>query len=117
MSQEVLQLVKDATNKSLKWAEDGWKMTFGPRQTPVCSLKEANALPDTFSFKIEAITFWDRVKQAGEEAASWGEKAIDALQKGDTKGASDCVYYAYYTEKFYANYLNMWKDVNSKLKN
>jgi len=111
MSQDIQKQIESAIDQSGKWAETGWKTTFGMRQTEVNSLKDAMALPDSFSFKLEAVAYWDKVKSTGEEAADWGKKALDALKTSDEKGLADAVYFAHYIEKFYEQHSNTWKPV------
>ncbi|MBF0453429.1 MAG: hypothetical protein HQL72_01275 [Magnetococcales bacterium] len=98
MSNAMQQLDK-AINEASNWAVSGWKMTFGPRHVEVNSLKEANALAESFHNRLEAISYWVDVETVGAETAEQGKKAKVALEKGDVKGAVNAVYFARYLEK------------------
>ncbi len=115
MSQDIKTKVKEAIDRSMKWAETGWETSFGPRKTPVNTLKDAQELPDTFTFKLEAVGHWERIKEAGEECAECGKKALKALEKGDMKGTIDSVYCAQYLEKFYEKQSKTWKPVYEEM--
>ena len=104
-------MLSEAINQSLKWAESGWNITFGPREVKVPSLKEALELPDTFSFKLEAVSYWKRVEEAGQEAAQSGEKAQTALSQGDQKKALDAIYLATFIESPYNKYIETWSNL------
>lgn len=116
MSQDLINDIKKAIEISNSWAENGWAMTFGPRKYSVNSLKEAEALSHENVFKIEAVAYWIRVKQAGEEASSYGQKAIEALESNNMKAADDAIYYACFLEKFYDKHTQTWKPVYNKIK-
>lgn len=116
MSQDLIQEIKQAIETSNKWAETGWEMKFGPRNESVNSLKDAEALPHGHAFKMEAIAYWIRVKQAGEECSEYGKKAIEALEKNNVKAADDALYYAHFVEKFYEKQTQTWTPIYNKVK-
>ncbi len=99
MSENIAQLIQNAIAESKAWPTKGWDVTFGFRRTPVTNLEAARALDSTFVYKIEAVAYWERVERASGEAAAWGQKALDAFNKGDLQGADDCAYYALLVEK------------------
>ncbi|GMT49272.1 MAG: hypothetical protein IEMM0008_0811 [bacterium] len=115
MSQDMKSKVKKAIDRSMKWAETGWETSFGPRKTPANSLKQAKELPDGFSFKLEAVSHWEMIQEAGEDCAKHGKKALEALEKGNMKEAIDSVYCAQYLEKFYEKQSKTWKPVYEEM--
>ena len=117
MSSEFSKKVNEAINKSLQWSENGWKITFGRNEVPVNSLKDAESLPNQFVYKLEAVYYWKRVKEAGQEAAQYGEKARNALENGDKDKAVDALYAARFIETPYKKYSNTWEPVYKAINN
>lgn len=116
MSQELIQEIEKAVESSKHWGEKGWELKFGPRQYPVNNLAEAEALKHGHAFKDEAVAYWKRAQQCGEECAEYGERAIEALKKGDMRAADDALYYAMFMEKFYEKQTRTWKPLYDKIK-
>jgi hypothetical protein len=89
------QAIKEASS----WAVTGWSMTFGSRNVAVNSLKEAQELKPSFPNRPEAISYWVDVEVVGKETASHGEKAKEAILKGEFGVAKNSLYLARYLEK------------------
>lgn len=116
MHEEIAKEIRRAVDNSRNWGETGWPMTFGRQQKPVNSLKEANALEKTFVYRLEAISYWNRVKDAGVEAATWGERALSSLQKGDLKDTDDSIYFAVFLERPVRGEAPVWGPVYEKFR-
>ena len=56
------------------------------------------------------------VKEAGAEAASWEDRALSSLQKGDVKDADDSLYFAVFLEKPIRGDAPVWGPVYAKFK-
>lgn len=108
--------IEKALQVSKTWAETGWPMTFGKQLRPVNTIKEADALEESFVYRLEAISYWRRAKEAGAEAASWGERALASLKKGDLKDADDSLYFAVYLERPIRGDAPVWGPVYKKFK-
>ncbi len=108
MSQDVILQVEEAISGSRKWAETGWSVKFGPRRVEVSSLKEAQALPKSFVYRQEAISYWNQANLTGNEAADSGEKALAALRNNDIAVAGDVLYFCQFIEKPFAESAKTW---------
>lgn len=115
-TKELAKDIEKALTASRSWAETGWPMTFGKQQRRVNTIKEANALEESFVYRLEAIAYWGRAKEAGGEAATWGERALKALEKGDLKDADDSLYFAMYLERPVRGDAPVWGPVYKKFK-
>jgi hypothetical protein len=99
MYEDLIKKTEAAIDNSLHWAERGWSVTFGPRQTEINSLQAAEELPDTFVYRMEAINYWKQARLTGHDAGVSGKKALASLKKGDLKDAEDHLYFSQYVEK------------------
>ena len=99
MSQEVINHLKTAIDSVRNWHTNGWKVTFGFRETEVNSLQAAMDMPKEFQHKEEAIAYWKNIEGMSTHITPYLEAALDALEKGDLKTAEDKSYFAYYFEK------------------
>ena len=108
--------IEKALASSKAWAVTGWPMTFGKQLRPVNTLKEADALEASFVYRLEAISYWRRVQEAGNEAVTWGERALAALKKGDLRDADDSLYFAVYLERPIRGEAPVWGPVYKKFK-
>ena len=116
MFEDMIPRVEEAVEHSRKWAENGWSMGFGPKSAPVNSLKEAEALPVSFIYREEAVNYWRQVRLMGNDAADSGEKALEALKKGDIDAAEKALYLSVYIERPYEMYASGWKSLYDALK-
>ncbi len=112
---DLIALVEQGVARSLAWAQTGWQVTFGPGGVEVSSLQQAEALPENFVYREEALDYWHTVMQLGIEAAACGEKSITCLKKGDLKTAEDWVYQALFIERPCAQYSATWKTIHESL--
>ena len=108
MSEDVIYQVQEAIASSRKWAETGWPVTFGPRNVELSSLKQAESPPKNFIFRLEAINYWKQAKLTGNDAADSGQKALDALNKGDLSAAENALYFCQFIEKPFAEDAKTW---------
>ncbi len=108
MSEDLINQVQEAVACSRKWAETGWPVTFGPRNVEVSSLKQAESLPKNFVFRQEAANYWNQAKLTGNDAADSGQKALDALIKGNFSAAENALYFCQFIEKPFAEYSKTW---------
>ncbi|TCD48232.1 hypothetical protein [Chlorobium sp. N1] len=108
MNEELIARVKSAVEASEKWAENGWRVTFGPRGEEVSSLTAAEALPRPTSFRREAVNYWRQAQLTGHDAAVSGRKAIRALEAGDEPAALDALYFCRYIEAPFAEQARTW---------
>ncbi len=115
-NEELIKACESALDRTKKWATDGWEMHFGGRQITISSLKEAEELPHNSFNRLEAIAYWKRVQHASEDAALWGQKALDALKKGDLKSADDSVYFCMIVEKPLREITPTWGPVYEGIK-
>lgn len=115
-TKELTQDIERALSVSKTWAETGWPMTFGKQPRSVNTIKEAEKLEESFVYRLEAISYWTRAKAAGEEAAVWGAKALQALKRGDLKDADDSLYFAVYLERPVRGEAPVWGPVYKKFK-
>jgi len=99
MNQEVIQEVKTAIEKVRNWHTNGWKVTFGLRETEVNSLTAAMELPKEFQHREEAIAYWRNIEGMSAHVTPYLEATLEALEKGDLKLAEDKSYFAHYFEK------------------
>ncbi len=95
---DIVRMIEEASAETREWTKKGWKVTFGHRQIEANSLEAAEKLPQTEVYRLEAIAYWNRVKNAAEDALIWGGRALEDAKKGDLKGAEDAVYYAQFCE-------------------
>ena len=111
MYEELIKKTEAAIDNSLHWAERGWSVTFGPRQTEINSLQAAEELPETFVYRMEAINYWKQARLTGHDAGVSGKKALASLKKGDLKDAEDHLYFSQYVEKPFEEYSKTWFSV------
>jgi hypothetical protein len=111
MSENIAQLIQTAITASKEWPTKGWDVTFGPRKTPVNNLATAEAFDETFVYRLEAVAYWQRVVRSSGEAAHWGQKALDAFNKGDLADAEDCADFALLIEKPIREKAPVWEPV------
>jgi len=108
MFEDLIRRVEEATAASRQWAETGWPATFGPRGVAVPTLREAKALPKNAVFREEAVNYWNQARLIGNDAADAGQKALDALRRGDLSAADDALYFCQYVEKPFAEQAKTW---------
>jgi len=96
---KILSAVETAIHMAENWAEQGWPMTFGPKSVAVNNLKTAREMSETFSYRLDALAYWQAVDETGKETATHGRKAKTALEKGDLAAAHNAVYFACFVEK------------------
>ena len=89
MVDDVITTLQNAIEISRNWAKTGWSVTFGPRNTEVLTLEQAQALPKNFVFREEAVNYWRQAQLTGNDAADSGEKALKALKNGNLSVAAD----------------------------
>ncbi len=116
MFEDVIPQMEEAVERSRKWAENGWRMGFGPQNAPVDSLKEAEALPVSFIYREEAVSYWRQVHLMGNDAADSGEKAVEALKNGNIDAAEKALYLSSYIERPYENYTSTWSSLYEAIK-
>ena len=119
MYKELIEKTEKAIELSMNWAKNGWDVSFGPRQTKVTSLEEAEGLDKTFVYKDEAVNCWKQARLTGYDAGISGQKALEALKNEDLKSAEDHLYFCQYIEKPFADSSKTWaglyKDVKEKI--
>ena len=119
MYKELIEKTEKAIELSMNWAKNGWDVSFGPRQTKVTSLEEAEGLDKTFVYKDEAVNYWKQARLTGYDAGISGQKALEALKNEDLKSAEDHLYFCQYIEKPFADSSKTWaglyKDVKEKI--
>ena len=111
MYDDLIKKTETAIDNSLHWAERGWSVTFGPRQTEINSLQAAEELPETYVYRMEAINYWKQVRLTGHDAGVSGQKALESLKKGDLRDAEDHLYFSQYVEKPFAEFSKTWVKV------
>ena len=111
MYEELIEKTEKAIELSMNWAKNGWDVSFGPRQTKVTSLEEAEGLEKTFVYRDEAVNYWKQAKLTGYDAGISGKKALEALKKEDLKSAEDHLYFCQYIEKPFADSSKTWGDL------
>lgn len=111
MSQELASKIEEAIKDTKEWYTRGWNVTFGPRRTIISNLEEAKGQPDTFVYKLEAIAYWNRVKNASEDALDYGEKALASLKSGDMRSVEDYIYAAYMAERPMTEKKMTWEEL------
>jgi hypothetical protein len=109
MYEAMISELQKAVENSRHWADTGWPVTFGTRKIAVNTLREAEALPRNSVIRLEAQNYWKQAVLTGSDAGDWGEKAIDALQKGDVEGAADALYFSQYLEKPFSESSKTWQ--------
>jgi len=114
--QELKSSITEAIAKSQGWHTNGWKTTFGPRNVEVNNLEEAEKLPRTFNNRLEAISYWNNVKNASEEVVEWGNRALASLEKNDMRDVEDSVYCAVVIERPVLHGAPTWYGVFEKCK-
>jgi hypothetical protein len=112
----LIKKTEAAIDNSLHWAERGWSVTFGPRQTEINSLQAAEELPETFVYRMEAINYWKQARLTGHDAGVSGQKALESLKKGDLKDAEDHLYFSQHVEKPFAEFSKTWVKVHDAAK-
>ncbi len=116
MSEDVINQVQEAIACSRKWSETGWPVTFGPRNTEVSSLQQAQSLPKNFVFRQEALNYWNQAKLTGNDAADSGQKALDALNNRNVSAADNALYFCQFIEKPFAEYSKTWLPLYEEFK-
>ena len=116
MSQDLIKAIEEAIKETEAWTTTGWKQLFGLRNVEVNSLAAAEALDDTFVYKIEAVAYWTNVKHASEEAVDWGKKALEAAKAGRMAEVDDYAYYSLTLEKPLRSKPVTWNKVYSMIK-
>ena len=111
MVDDVITTLQNAIEISRNWAKTGWSVTFGPRNTEVLTLEQAQALPKNFVFREEAVNYWRQAQLTGNDAADSGEKALKALKNGNLSVAADALYFSQYIEQPFARYSSLWHDL------
>jgi len=112
----LIKKTEAAIDDSMHWAERGWTVTFGPRQTEINSLQAAEELPETFVYRSEAINYWKQARLTGYDAGISGQKALESLKNGDLKDAEDHLYFSQYVEKPFAESSKTWVNVHQAAK-
>ena len=108
MFEDLIKKTEKAIENSMNWSKTGWDITFGPRQTNVPSLEEAESLDKTFVYRDEAVNYWKQARLTGYDAGMSGKKALEALKNEDLKNAEDHLYFCQYIEKPFADFSNTW---------
>lgn len=103
--------IAEALQETKGWPVKGWPMTFGPRNVAVNNLEEAEALPRTFNNRMEAVSYWNRIKSSSQESETWGQRAEKALSGGDIADARDSIYFAMVVEKGFRGEAPTWSKV------
>ncbi len=103
--------LETALKETLQWPEKGWSMTFGPRQIRVNTLSEAESLPAEFPYRMEAQSYWRRVKATAFEIEQWAKRALVSLEKGDMVDLADSVYFAMVLEKGLHSDAPVWRGI------
>ena len=116
MYEELIEKTEKAIELSMNWAKNGWDVSFGPRQTKVNSLEEAERLDKTFVYKDEAVNYWKQARLTGYDAGISGEKALEALKNEDLKSAEDHLYFCQYIEKPFADFSKTWGNLYMDVK-
>ena len=116
MLEDLESPLRQAIDRSRRWAIDGWPVAFGERGVVVASLDQAQGLPVTAVHRLVALGYWHNVAQLGFEAAAWGEKALGHLAAGDIAAAEAAVYYAWYLERPLAHRTRTWQAVHEQLR-
>ena len=116
MFEDIIPRIEEAVERSRKWAANGWNMGFGPKNAAVTCLKEAEALPVSFIYREESVNYWRQIRLMGNDAADSGEKAIEALKKGDIDAAEKALYLSAYIERPYEMYTSDWKALYDAIK-
>ena len=116
MYEDLIKKTEAAIDDSMHWAETGWTVTFGPRQTKINSLQAAEELPETFVYRSEAINYWKQARLTGYDAGVSGQKALESLKKGNLKDAEDHLYFSQYVEKPFAESSKTWVNVHAAAK-
>ena len=117
MSQALIQKIDEAINKSEKLSESGWKMTFGQRAYEVCNLEQAKALKHDHPYRLEAVAFWELVRDSGHDMAENGRKAKSAFESGNSVDGIDFLYAGSFIERGFENYTKMWYPLYEEAKN
>ena len=115
MDNNLEQHLQLAIDRSRQWAIDGWPVTFGDREVVVSSLHQAQDLPVPAVHRLVAVDYWRNVAQIGQEAATWGEKALKHLADNDLQAMEAAVYYACYLERPLAGHTRTWEPVLKSL--
>ena len=116
MYEELIEKTEKAIELSMNWAKNGWDVSFGPRQTKVNSLEEAEGLDKTFVYRDEAVNYWKQARLTGYDAGVSGQKALEALKNEDLKSAEDHLYFCQYIEKPFADSSKTWADLYKDVK-
>nr|CRH05332.1 Conserved protein of unknown function [Candidatus Magnetococcus massalia] len=74
-------------------------MTFGFKGTEINNYQQAVDTPESFCNRIEAVCYWEDIKEVGEETAHHGEIAKEAIAAGNMEKAKHHVFYALYEER------------------
>jgi hypothetical protein len=111
MSQALIEMLDRAIQETNEWVSKGWSMRFGPYQTEVASLGAANAMPKNFQNRQEALSYWNQVEMASQEALVWAWKARAALQGSDLGVAHNTAYAAKYIERRFRESTPTWGPV------
>jgi hypothetical protein len=115
MDKDLEQQLRQAIDRSRRWASDGWPVTFGDREVVVSSLPQAQELPANAVHRLVAVGYWQNVNQIGYETATWGEKALRHLADNDLRAAEAAVYYASYLERPLARHTMTWQPISTLL--
>ena len=97
-----------AIKETEEWISKGWPVGFGVDNVIVGSVKEAEALPASFVYSLDAKAYWRRIGIVANEALEWGRKAVVAVEKGDLHEARDCAYYALFIERGFRESIPTW---------
>ncbi len=113
---DLTKTIAAAIAETENWSVEGWKTTFGLRNTEVNCLADAQKLPREFVNRLEAIAYWENVALAAGEATKWGKKALFALEKNDLKDAEDSLYYTLVIERPLRSETTTWNASHQKMK-
>ena len=99
MNDDLKKKLRESIERARNWAEEGWKLSFGPNQVEVSSLTRALDLPREFPYRQEAVAYWKNVEVISEEVTVYLVGALADLENGDPKGVENKLYFAQYFEK------------------
>ncbi len=115
MNENLIKMTETAIQATKDWTVKGWPTTFGPRKTSVNNLETAKKLPHTDVYRLEAIAYWERVKNSADDILVWGERCLASLKKGDVQDAFDAAYFAVFIEKPIREIAPTWEGVMKAL--
>lgn len=114
--EDAIKEIESALQKTEKWTQSGWNITFGRRNVEVNNKPDAEKLPFGTAYGLEAQEYWNMVELISKDCVTWGRRAIESLKKGDMRDADDSVYFAMHWEKQIDKSSPTWASAYSKVK-